>query len=62
MIGATTGGIITRETVEAYNCLKEMASNSYQLSNDRTTKTRVGLHNIDFLLLCPYKLSLWIKS
>ncbi|GKV41195.1 hypothetical protein SLEP1_g48761 [Rubroshorea leprosula] len=48
IIDATAGGNLMNKTEEdGYKLLDEMASNSYQWTNDRPTKKGVGLHNVD---------------
>ncbi|GLT96150.1 hypothetical protein SLE2022_137950 [Rubroshorea leprosula] len=44
---AARGNLMTKSTEEGYKLLDEMASNSYQWTNDRATKKGVGLHNVD---------------
>ncbi|GKV41179.1 hypothetical protein SLEP1_g48746 [Rubroshorea leprosula] len=48
IIDAATGGNLMNKIEEnGYKLLDEMASNSYQWTNDRATKKGVGLHNVD---------------
>ncbi|GKU88763.1 hypothetical protein SLEP1_g2989 [Rubroshorea leprosula] len=44
---AARGNLINKTEEDGYKLLDEMASNSYQWTNDRAIKKGVGLHNVD---------------
>ncbi|GKV04420.1 hypothetical protein SLEP1_g16575 [Rubroshorea leprosula] len=44
---AAEGNLMNKTEEDGYKLLDEMASNSYQWTNDRATKKGVGLHNVD---------------
>ncbi|GKV38977.1 hypothetical protein SLEP1_g46823 [Rubroshorea leprosula] len=44
---AAGGNLMNKTEEDGYKLLDEMASNSYQWTNDKATKKGVGLHNVD---------------
>ncbi|GKV13738.1 hypothetical protein SLEP1_g24722 [Rubroshorea leprosula] len=59
---AVRGNLMNKTEEDGYKLLDEMASNSYQWTNDRATKKGVGLHNVDAFTSLSTQISILNKN